>query len=83
MTEKVVSFPGCVAPGGVNNDVVEILEHMLEDAKAGRLTAFIGAGFMHDGSTRSAWANGNYTVSGMIGLTELTKLELIRSLDTA
>jgi len=79
MNEKVVAFPGCLAPGEVNTYLVEILESMLEDAKAGRLEAAIVAGFMDNGVMRFAWSNGNHSISEMVGLAERLKLEFLQN----
>jgi len=78
MSEKVVAFPGCIAPGEVNTYLVEILERMLEDAKAGKLEAAIIAGFMDDGVARFAWSNGFHSTSEMVGLAERLKLEFLK-----
>lgn len=79
MSEKVVAFPGCLAPGEVNTYLVEILENMLEDAKAGKLEAAIIAGFMDNGVTRFAWSNGSHSISEMVGLAERLKLEFLQN----
>jgi len=79
MSDKnIVAFPGCVTPGEANKDIVEILEHMLEDAKAGKLVAFISGGLMADGTMNAAWAVGEQSLSSMVGVLEYTKLSFMR-----
>jgi len=66
---NVVSLSGDALPkmGEPNYALVQLLERMLEDARAGRLQSMVGTGFMADGLRAGFWADLHPNVYEMLG----------------
>lgn len=69
MVDNVRTMPGCDLPGEPNEQLVEMLESFLDQARSGRITAMAGAFFTDDGCTGAfgTQPNGNsdHLISGL------------------
>lgn len=71
MSSLVPLFPEKVLPGGVNQELVEMIEAMLDDAKAGRMIAGAFVTVKPDGQCMTAWkgdGSQNALASGILTL---------------
>ena len=80
MTEKVVALPNSSADFDVNEDAVERLEFLLEEARAGRLKLLSYACINSDGSTSYGYSKGG-NLLGLVGAASQLSWVLCRAFE--